>query len=80
MRDGRRREVFEALRAAGIGVQVNYIPVYWQPWFADRGYKRGQCPVAESFYEQEISLPVYADLSAGELEIVIDEVRAAFTG
>ena len=48
--DGRRREVFERMRAAGIGVQVNYLPVYWHPVFADLGYRRGMCPNAEAFY------------------------------
>lgn len=80
IRDGRRREVFDALRAAGIGAQVNYIPVYWQPYFADLGYRRGMCPVAEAYYEQEISLPVFADLDDARLEQVIDAVRAAVKG
>ena len=78
--DGRRREVFDALRAAGIGVQVNYIPVHWQPYFADLGYRRGMCPVAEAYYEQEISLPVFADLDDARLEQVVDAVRAAVKG
>ena len=46
--DGRRREVYDRMRAAGIGVQVNYIPVYWHPVFEDLGYRRGMCPVAEA--------------------------------
>ncbi len=49
---GRRREVFEGMRAAGIGVQVNYIPVYWHPVFARQGYQRGLCPNAEQFYRR----------------------------
>ena len=42
--DGRRREVYDRMRAAGIGVQVNYIPAYWHPVFADLGYRRGHVP------------------------------------
>ena len=57
IRDGRRRALFDHLRTNGIGVQVNYIPVYWHPLYADLGYRRGMCPVAEEYYEQEISLP-----------------------
>lgn len=72
---GRRREVFERLRAEGIGVQVNYVPVYWHPVFEDLGYKRGMCPVAERFYSEEISLPVFADLTAADQDRVIDAVR-----
>lgn len=75
--DGRRREVFEKLRADGIGVQVNYIPVYWHPLFEDLGYRRGMCPVAERFYAEEISLPMYADLSDAQVDQVIESVRMA---
>ena len=67
--------MFEQLRAAGIGVQVNYLPVYWHPVFEDLGYRRGMCPNAEAFYAQEISLPLYADLTDSDQDRVIDEVR-----
>lgn len=72
---GRRREVFDQLRAAGIGVQVNYIPVYWHPVFEDLGYKRGMCPNAEQFYAEEISLPMFAHLSHDDQDRVIDTLR-----
>ena len=75
--DGRRRAVFEHLRSVGIGVQVNYIPAYWHPAFADLGYRRGLCPNAETYYSQEISLPLFPDLTDGEVDRVIDEVRRA---
>ena len=70
--DGRRREVFEAMRAAGIGVQVNYIPVYWHPAYADLGYQRGMCPNAEAFYAEEISLPLFPDLTDSQVDQVIE--------
>jgi dTDP-4-amino-4,6-dideoxygalactose transaminase len=69
---GRRREVFEKLRAAGIGVQVNYIPVYWHPVYADLGYQRGMCPNAEQFYSEEISLPMFPDLTDADVDRVIE--------
>lgn len=69
---GRRREVFEQLRAAGILVQVNYIPVYWHPVYADLGYRRGMCPNAEQFYREEISLPMYPDLTDADVDRVIE--------
>ena len=70
--DGRRREVFEAMRARGIGVQVNYIPVYWHPVYADLGYRRGMCPNAETFYAEELSLPLYPDLTDAQVDQVIE--------
>ena len=72
IRDGRRREVFERLRSAGIGVQVNYMPVYWHPLYADAGYRRGLCPNAEAFYAEELSLPMFADLTNDEQDRVIE--------
>ncbi|MFC6161418.1 UDP-4-amino-4,6-dideoxy-N-acetyl-beta-L-altrosamine transaminase [Kribbella jiaozuonensis] len=69
---GRRREVFERMRAAGIGVQVNYIPVYWHPVFARQGYKRGLCPNAEQYYAEELSLPLFPALTDGDVDRVIE--------
>lgn len=74
---GRRREVFDALRARGIGVQVNYIPAHWHPAFADLGYRRGMCPNAEAYYAQEISLPLFPDLTDADVDRVVDAVRDA---
>jgi dTDP-4-amino-4,6-dideoxygalactose transaminase len=75
IRDGRRRALFEHLRANDIGVQVNYLPVYWHPVYADLGYQRGTCPVAEDYYAQEISLPLFPDLKDDDVDRVIDLVR-----
>ncbi|HET6297125.1 MAG TPA: UDP-4-amino-4,6-dideoxy-N-acetyl-beta-L-altrosamine transaminase [Kribbella sp.] len=68
----RRREIFEGMRAAGILVQVNYIPVYWHPVFANQGYQRGMCPNAEQFYREELSLPMYPDLTDADVDRVIE--------
>jgi dTDP-4-amino-4,6-dideoxygalactose transaminase len=78
--EGRRREVFERLRSAGIGVQVNYLPVYWHPVFEDMGYRRGTCPNAEQFYEEELSLPLYPDLSVEDQERVVEVVQKTLAG
>jgi perosamine synthetase len=73
--DGRRREVYDRLRAQGIGVQVNYIPVYWHPVFEDLGYRRGMCPVAETFYAEELSLPLFPGLTDADQDRVVDALR-----
>jgi dTDP-4-amino-4,6-dideoxygalactose transaminase len=78
VRDGRRRQLFDSLRASGIGVQVNYIPVYWHPAFAADGYQRGMCPVAEEYYAQEISLPMFPDLADADIDRVIGHIRDFF--
>lgn len=76
--DGRRRALFDHLRGLGIGVQVNYIPAYWHPVFEDLGYRRGLCPNAEAYYEQELSLPLFPSLSDADVDRVIDGVRGFF--
>ncbi len=73
-----RRRLFEHLRAHGIGVQVNYVPAHWHPVFADLGHRRGECPVAEQWYREEISLPLYVGLSDDEVDRVCDLVRGFF--
>ena len=73
--EGRRKALFEHLRGVGIGVQVNYIPVYWHPVFADSGYQRGLCPVAEQAYSELISLPLFADLTDSEQDRVVETLR-----
>jgi len=75
VRDGRRRALFEHLRANGIGVQVNYLPVYRHPVYSNLGYRSGLCPVAEEYYAQEISLPLFPDLTDADVDRVIDLVR-----
>jgi UDP-4-amino-4,6-dideoxy-N-acetyl-beta-L-altrosamine transaminase len=74
--EGRRREVFDALRAAGIGVQVNYIPAYWHPVYEDLGYRRGMCPRAEQFYAEELSLPLFPSLTDAQQDRVVEALTA----
>jgi UDP-4-amino-4,6-dideoxy-N-acetyl-beta-L-altrosamine transaminase len=72
-----RRAVFEALRAAGIGVNVHYIPVHLQPDFRRYGYQAGDFPNAERYYAGAISLPMFYSLGDKEQETVVAAVRAA---
>ena len=78
--EGRRREVFEAMRADGVGVQVNYLPVYRHPLFEDLGLRRGLCPNAEAFYAEELSLPMHVGLTDDDVDRVADSVRRAVRG
>lgn len=71
-----RREVFDALRAADIGVNVHYIPVYRQPYYQALGFDKGYCKDAEAYYSQCITLPLYPDLSIEEQDYVISTLEA----
>ena len=66
-----RRQVFEQLRADGIGVNVHYIPVHCQPDYAALGFARGDFPASEAYYERALSLPLYADLSDAQQATVV---------
>ena len=66
-----RTEVFRALRAENIGVNVHYIPIPWHPYYQKRGYSKGQWPVAESAYERLISIPIWAGMNDQDVDDVI---------
>ena len=69
------REVFEALRAAGVGVNLHYIPVHLQPYYERLGFTRGDFPEAEQYYAEAISLPMFPRLTEAEQDHVIRSVR-----
>lgn len=69
-----RKEVFDALRAAGIGVNVHYIPVYSHPYYRNNGYADVCCKNAEEYYSRAISLPLYPDLTFEQQDYVIEKV------
>jgi len=71
------REVFEALRAAGIGVNVHYIPVYRQPYFARMGFRQADFPEAERYYAEAISLPLFPRLSDADQRAVCEKLGKA---
>lgn len=75
--EGRRRDVFDRMRADGIGVQVNYLPVHWHPVFTDLGFRRGQFPVAEQFYAEELSLPMFPTLTDDQVDQVVETLVKA---
>lgn len=72
-RIGRRhRQVFEALREQGVGVNLHYIPVHTQPYYQRLGFKAGDFPEAERYYVEAISLPMYPALGEAEQDDVLD--------
>jgi UDP-4-amino-4,6-dideoxy-N-acetyl-beta-L-altrosamine transaminase len=71
--------VFEALRAADIGVNLHYIPVYLQPYYQSLGFASGYCAEAERYYAEAISLPMYASLTEAQQDYVIASLQAAIT-
>ena len=74
-----RREVFEALRAENIGVNVHYIPVHLHPYYRDKfGYARGDYPIAEDCYDRLITLPLFPDMSESDVDDVVKATKKVF--
>jgi dTDP-4-amino-4,6-dideoxygalactose transaminase len=69
------RQVFEELRAAGIGVNLHYIPVHLQPDYRALGFQPGMFPEAEAYYRDALSLPMFAALTDAEQDQVVDALR-----
>lgn len=68
-------DAYDRLRELGIGVNLHYMPVYLQPYYADRGFRRGHCPDAEHYYAEAITLPLYPDMTEEQQDRVIAAVR-----
>ena len=74
-----RQQVFDYLRAHGIGANVHYIPVHTQPYYRQRfGFAHGDFPAAEAYYARAISLPLYFSLSEDEQDSVVATLKQAF--
>jgi dTDP-4-amino-4,6-dideoxygalactose transaminase len=71
--------VFDALRAAGIGVNLHYIPVHTQPYYQRMGFKQGDFPEAEHYYAEAISLPMYPTMTEAQQDEVVAGLRKALS-
>jgi perosamine synthetase len=73
-----RLVTFDALRDAGIGVQVHYIPIYRLPYYRDvLGFPQDDCPAAEGYYAGAISLPIFPAMTSVDVDRVVSELRRA---
>jgi UDP-4-amino-4,6-dideoxy-N-acetyl-beta-L-altrosamine transaminase len=74
-----RARVFERLRADGVGVNVHYIPVHTQPYYAQQGFRSGDYPEAERYYSAAISLPLFPALTEAQQGHVITSLKRALS-
>jgi dTDP-4-amino-4,6-dideoxygalactose transaminase len=68
-------QVFESLLKQHIGVNLHYIPVHTQPYYRAMGFRLGRFPVAEAYYEEAISLPIYAALNDAQQDEVVNALK-----
>ncbi len=72
-----RRLLYDQLREKGVYAQVHYIPVHLQPYYQRLGWRKGDLPVAERYYEQCLSLPMYPELSREDQMKVIELTKSS---
>jgi UDP-4-amino-4,6-dideoxy-N-acetyl-beta-L-altrosamine transaminase len=70
-------QVFESLRAKDIMVNLHYIPVHTQPYYQKMGFKVGQYPQAERYYQEAISIPMHPTLTESEQDFVVTAISEA---
>lgn len=71
-----RREIFEELQKKGIGVQVHYVPLHLHPFYQrEFGYKKGDFPVAENYYNRAITLPLFPKMTDKDIDRIIKTTK-----
>jgi perosamine synthetase len=74
--DATRKQIFDALRAENIGVHVHYIPVHLHPYYMQQfGFKKGDFPIAEKYYDQCLTIPVFPQMTKEDVHDVIFAVK-----
>lgn len=71
-----RKKVFDSLRKMGLGVQVHYMPLHLHPFYQKEfGYKKGDFPIAEKYYEEAITIPLFPKMTSKDIKRVIQAVK-----
>ena len=73
------RQVFEFLRERGIGINLHYIPVHTQPYYQQMGFRSGDFPEAEAYYQEAISLPLFPTMTEAQQEEVVSALTMAIS-
>lgn len=71
----RHKRIIEQLRAADICAHVHYIPIHMQPYYQAQGFKQGDFPQAETYYQRAVTLPLYPNLSTKDQQYIIDTLK-----
>ncbi|MCX6164706.1 MAG: DegT/DnrJ/EryC1/StrS family aminotransferase, partial [Ignavibacteriae bacterium] len=70
----KRNELFQFLRNSNIFTQIHYIPVHYMPYYKNMGWKVGDFPIAENYYKNCLSIPMFPSLTKDEQNFVIDKI------
>jgi len=72
-----RKQVFDELKGMNIGVNIHYIPIHMQPYYSKLGFKVGDFPNSEAYYERSISIPLFHSMSAEQQNEVCRALKLA---
>lgn len=70
-----RKKLYDFLKSKNIFCQIHYLPIHLQPYYLKKGFKKGNFPIVEKYYENCISLPIYPTLSEKEQEYIIKQIK-----
>ena len=75
----KRKDLYDFLRTKQIYTQVHYIPLHLMPFYSQFGWKKGDFPNAESYYDQCLSLPMYPSITDEELAYVVEQIKLFYS-
>ncbi|PHS70967.1 MAG: UDP-4-amino-4,6-dideoxy-N-acetyl-beta-L-altrosamine transaminase [Methylophaga sp.] len=70
-----KRQIFSELRSKGVGVNVHYIPVHTQPYYQSLGFKLGDYPEAEAYYNSVITIPLFSGMTHQQQDYVVEQIK-----
>jgi UDP-4-amino-4,6-dideoxy-N-acetyl-beta-L-altrosamine transaminase len=76
--DKNRQQVFNELRLNNIGVNVHYIPIHTQTYYSQFGFRLGDFPNSEAYYNKAISIPIHSGMSVNQQDLVINSINKIF--
>ena len=76
--DKSRKQVFDEQKVRGVGVNVHYIPIHLHPYYSKFGFKVGDFPNAEAYYERAISIPLFHSMTLEQQDKVCKSIELVF--
>ena len=71
-----QKSLYQSLTKVGVKVNLHYIPVYRQPYYAQMGFEQGYCPNAEDYFNSSISFPIYVSMTLDQQHRVVDLIQS----
>lgn len=70
-----KKDIFAEMKAKGVCLNLHYIPVHTQPYYQNLGFKNGDFPVSEKYYEEAFTLPLYYSLTDEQQDYVVSALK-----